>query len=79
MDIKTRFSIGQKLFTINKTTLKMMEFTVGAISVWVDDNTSICYYPIQERKEKGVIYTDSYREDVCFGSESELLTHITKK
>ena len=51
MDIKTRFSIGQKLFTINKTTLKMMEFTVGAISVWVDDNTSICYYPIQEGKE----------------------------
>ena len=78
MDIKTKFKTGQKLFTIDKTTLKIREFTVGAISVWMDDKMSVYYYPAKD-DEKTVSYTDSYTEDVCFASESELLTYITKK
>ena len=78
MDIKTKFKTGQKLFTIDKTTLKIREFTVGAISVWMDDKMSVYYYPAKD-DEKAVSYTDSYTEDVCFASESELLTYITKK
>lgn len=78
MNIQTRFNVGDKVFTLDKESLKMKEFTVGAvnISIWVDDDTRVSYYPLQD---ESVNFNESYGESVCFASENELLGHITTR
>lgn len=76
MDIKTKFNVGDKVFTLDKEAFKMKKFTVGAVSIWADDDTMVTYYP---KKEEIVDYNERYKENVCFASENELLSHITTK
>ena len=57
MDIKTRFNVGDKVFTLDKETFKMREFTVGAVSIWVDNDTRVSYYPL---KDESVDLYESY-------------------
>lgn len=76
MDIKTKFNVGDKVFTIDKETFKMKRFVVGSVSIWADDDTMVTYYP---KKEEIVDYSERYKENVCFASENELLSYITTK
>ena len=76
MDIKTRFNVGDKVFTLDKETFKMREFTVGSVSIWVDDDTRVSYYP---KKDEVVDFNERYDENVCFASENELLGHVTTR
>ena len=76
MNIQTRFNVGDKVFTLDKESFKMREFTVGAVSVWATDDTKVSYYPLEDEH---VNFNESYGEPVCFASENELLGHITTK
>ncbi len=76
MNIQTRFNVGDKVFTIDKETLKMKEFTVGSVHIWVNDGARVSYYAL---KDEVVSYGESYDESVCFASENELLSYITTR
>lgn len=76
MDIKTKFNVGDKVFTLDKETFKMKRFVVGSVSIWADDDTMVTYYP---KKEESVTFNERYNENMCFASENELLSHITTK
>lgn len=76
MNIQTRFNVGDKVFTLDKETLKMKDFTVGSVSIWADDETKVSYYP----EKNGIVnFNEKCNENVCFASENELLSHITTK
>jgi len=69
--ITTKFNVGDKVFTIDKETMKIREITVGTVSAIITNGgkTKVSYYD-----EKS--YTESYDENVCFASKQELLDYI---
>lgn len=77
MNIKTRFSIGDTLFTIDPKTMKMHQFKVGYISIYVDAEGKA---DISYRADDDTLFTEgSYDEDKCFATEAELLAFVTSK
>lgn len=75
MDIKTRFNIGDKVFTIDKKTMKVREFEIGSASVFAskDEKLDVKYY------DNEYYSRDGYEESFCFATEKELLGFITTK
>ena len=75
MDIKTKFSVGDNVFTLDKKTFKMKKITIGIVSAWVKDVVVVDYYAM---KDIGTVdYNEKYDENVCFSSANELLSYIT--
>ena len=76
MNIQTKFNIGDKVCTIDKKTLKVKNFEIGSLSVYVAKNgkPSINY-----RASDDGYSGDSYEEEFCFSNERELLAYITTK
>ena len=74
MTIKTKFNEGDKVFTIDTSSLKVKEFEVGRISTFTSNGkTRVTLYD-------GDSYTaNGYDEDKCFATEAELMTFITTK
>lgn len=74
MNITTKFEIGQKAFTIDENTLKVKEFEVGSIGVYVNGKgeVSVTLYP-----KDGVF--DCTDESKCFADRQSLIDHITEK
>lgn len=74
MDIKTKFNVGERVFTINMNTFKVKVFEIGCISTFVreDGSIHICYTP----KGAGSYSLDNYEESKCFASKEELLSYI---
>lgn len=74
MNITTKFEIGQKAFTIDVNTLKVKEFEVGTIGVYVNGKgeVSVTLYP----KDGAYDGTD---ESKCFTDRQSLIDHITEK
>ena len=71
MEIKTKFNVGDVLFTIND--MHIVSFTVKSVSVFCDkDRKSISYF--EECK-----LLDSHKETECFTSKEELLAYIQGK
>ncbi len=71
MEIKTKFNVGDVLFTIND--MHIVSFTVKSVSVFCDkDGKSISYF------EEGKLL-DSHKEAECFTSKEELLAYIQGK
>jgi hypothetical protein len=70
MDIKTKFNVGDKLWTIKD--FKAYEFEVGRISIYADkQNADVNYYP------KGdFMSTDSYKEINCYSTKEELISTL---
>ena len=76
MNIQTKFNIGDKVCTIDKKTMKVREFEIGSMSIYVAKNgkPSINY-----RASDDGYSGDSYEEEFCFANENELLGYITTK
>lgn len=73
MTIKTKFNIGDKVFTINTNTLKVYGFEVKRISAYTEGNGVIVTL------YDDVSYTaNNFNEDKCFATEPELMTFITR-
>lgn len=71
--ITTKFNVGDKAFTIDKKTMKIKEFEVDMISIYLqsDGKPDIMY----KASDAGIL-DDSIREDKCFATKHELLTFI---
>lgn len=64
--------MGEKLFTIEKKSLKIKEFEVASISACTIGENSLITY---RAKDDGIL-SDGYDEDKCFATKHELLTYI---
>lgn len=75
MNITTKFEIGQKAFTIDVNTLKVKEFEVGTIDVYVNGKgeVRVTLYP------KDGSSFDGTDESKCFADRQSLIDHITEK
>lgn len=71
MTVKTKFNIGDKVFTIDTNTLKVKEFVIMRM-----------FINIHKEKNMVFLYDDdtyngtSYDETKCFPSEKELMDFI---
>ena len=67
MEIKTKYNVGDKLWTIKDC--KAYEFEVEIISVYVNsESIDVKYY------QKGnILSTDSHEEKNCFSTKTELI------
>lgn len=73
MKIVTKFNVGDKVYTLDKESMRLKEFEVAhVIVVAAKDNVRISY----SVKCDGY-HSESYDEQVCFASKDELLTYIT--
>lgn len=74
MNIKTKFNIGDHVFTIDTSTLKVKDFKVKRISTYsFEGKTSVTLYENESYTASG------YSEDKCFATETELMTYVTTK
>lgn len=73
--ITTKYNIGEKVYTIDRKTMKVTEFEVGSIIVYLrgDDRPSIDYRPKAED-----FAPDMYSEDMCFATKEELMEYISQ-
>lgn len=71
MDITTKFNVGDKLFTINPSTLKAIGIEVVNIDVFVRNGK----LDIRYASAKGYPY-ESYKEEKCFKTREELEASI---
>ena len=71
MDFKTKFNIGDEVFTIDTRTLQIKKFKVARIAVSMTESSqSASLYPDTS------YLSDSYEDDKCFPSQDELLKYI---
>lgn len=73
MDITTKFSIGDELFTIDKKTAKAVKFMVGRIFVHVTKEGTL---RVEYFGEDMPILGESYKEDACFATIDELIEQV---
>lgn len=73
MVINTKFNIGDKVFTVNKETMKAEKITIGGVMAYSYQSGAkgVKY----QKQEDGASLT-FYEEDVCFTSMDELVAHI---
>ena len=73
MNIKTKFSIGDELFAIDKKTAKAVKFKAGRIFVHVSKEgvSKVEYFG-----EDLPLLDGSYDEDVCFATIDELIEQV---
>lgn len=71
MEIKTKFNIGDKVFTIDKDSFKIKEFKVASMMVFFNStgNLRTTLYPADD-------YISSYEEEKCFSTREDLLKYI---
>lgn len=71
MEIKTKFNVGDKVFTIDNNSFRIKEFKVGSMMVFFNDtgNLRTTLYPTDD-------YMSSYDEDRCFPTKEDLLKYI---
>ena len=74
MEVKTKFSVGEKVFSFDKNH-KLIEFEIAKIFVALDDdNVLVTYYP--DDGHGGCNYLESYNEAFCFASEADAVTYV---
>ena len=75
MDIKTKFSIGDVIYTVDTDTLKIISAPIDIISITVirSDEKPTIMYGLETEKFKSVT------EDKCFSSAEELMRHLSQK
>ena len=73
MDITTKFSIGDELFTIDKKTAKAVKFKVGRIFVHVPQKGTP---KVEYLGEDLTLLDGTYNEDVCFATIDELIEQV---
>ena len=71
MEIKTKYNVGDKLWTVKNC--KAYEFEVDRIyvSVGKEGKPSVTYYP-----KDGIISSDSYTEQNCYKSREDLINGL---
>lgn len=75
MKIETKFNVGDKVFTIDSSSLKVKEFEVDHICTWTNKGkkTNVTLYDGESYSANG------YDENKCFSTEADLLTFVTTK
>mgnify|MGYP000049129599 FL=1 len=71
MEIKTKYNVGDKLWTVKNC--KAYEFEVDRIyvSIGKEEKPSVTYYP-----KDGIISSDSYTEQNCYKSREDLINGL---
>ena len=71
MEIKTRYHVGDKLWTVKNC--KAYEFEVERITVYVnkEGRADVSYYP-----KEAIISTDSHSEQNCYKSKDDLINGL---
>ena len=74
MKIITKFNVGDKVYTLDKNSMKLKEFEIETVIVTATaaDQARISYYMMCDN-----CHTESYDEKVCFASKDDLLAYIT--
>ena len=71
--ISTKFDLGQKAWTIDPDTLKIVEFEVGKIKCeCVEQGVTMYLHPMIDGSPK----YSGYRENVCFPTREDLMKHL---
>lgn len=68
MEITTKFNIGDTLFTIDKESMKIIEFQVTSAHVFI----------YKSPEDTSIYYNTTYQEDRCFRTKQELMEFIDK-
>ena len=71
MEVKTKFNIGDIVYTIEPKKMKIKEVKIASVTVFCYTSETV----VKIYDEVG----DGYYEEKCFSSEKELLTYITEK
>ena len=76
MVIKTKFNVGDKVFTLDAKKVAITDFIISSLTVAVyDDRQSVYYYP----KKEGVIgSSEMVEENRCFQTKEDLIEHLTR-
>lgn len=74
MEIKTKFGVGDKVFTITPD-LKIREFIVESVLIYVAEDMGVC---IKYKGDGEAPYMHAHEEDKCFSSREELLAYIAR-
>ena len=70
---ETKFEVGQKAWTVDTDTLKVVEFEIGKISCSVSKaGAQVFLHPMKDGSPQ---YT-GYRESVCFETREQLKSHL---
>ena len=72
--IQTKFNVGDKLFTIDKESMKIKEFEVSMVCAFIHYSDAA---PTVSYQAKGSDFSGkSVDEEKCFKTKHELLTYI---
>ncbi len=70
--ISIDFAIGDEAYTINTTTMKLVNFHVGKITVYIDSDGERSYlHPDEDSKLTGSFYASK-----CYHSKEDLMSHL---
>lgn len=74
MTVVTKYDVGDKVFTVEKKSLKVREFEIGSVFVSsiTKDKARVKYLAKDDS-----IFSEGVPEEHCFSSQQELLTHVT--
>lgn len=73
MVINTKFNIGDKVFTVNKETMKAEKITISGVMAYSYQSGA---KGVKYQKQEEVVSTTFYEEELCFTSMDELVAHI---
>ena len=73
MNIKTKFNVGDKVFTIDPSTIKIREFEVEQVKVLAEGGD----VKVRYHAKGDSIFREDYPEEKCFNTTEELLTFIS--
>ncbi len=73
--ITSKFNVGDKVYTFDKTTFKMKVIVVAQISVYIRKDTQKTSV-FADDANGNIEWQNSYDEELCFASEDELLEYV---
>lgn len=72
MNVSTKFNVGEKVATVEKNTMKIIESSISMIGVYIYNDKVNVSYSLEENN--GI-----YSEDVCFRSKEELVNYMLSR
>ena len=73
MNIQTKFNVGDKVLTIDPSTMKIREVEIERVRVYVEEDAITVSY----HAKGDSFFKDDYPEEKCFSTKNELLTFIS--
>lgn len=73
MNIQTKFNVGDKVLTIDPSTMKIREAEIERVRAIAEEGTVRVSY----HAKGDSFFKDDYPEEKCFATKNELLTFIS--